>query len=136
MADTLNAIDRNPPQGPSIDGEDGKHYLVIGRYRALDEAERVRSRHAALQTKVRIVLHDGTLLYQVTARPFNRPAANDLEAKLDKAGQKTRLHCSAPTGWRRRRAMQTTPPETRPYTFGKLVHEVKFRTAVGRFTGR
>ena len=137
MADTLNAIDRNPPQGPSIDGEDGKHYLVIGRYRALDEAERVRSRHAALQTKVRMVLHDGTLLYQVTAGPFDRPAANELEAKLDKAGQKTRVALLCADGVTAGAVPCRRPsPETRPYTFGKLVHEVKFRTAVGRFTGR
>ena len=71
---------------------------MIGRYRALDEAEKVLTRHAALQTKVRMVLHDGTLLYQVTAGPFERPVANELEAKLDKSGRRPVLHCSAPKG--------------------------------------
>ena len=110
---------------------------MIGRYRALDEAEKVLTRHAALQTKVRMVLHDGTLLYQVTAGPFDRPAANELEAKLDKAGQKTRVALLCADGVTAGAVPCRRPsPETRPYTFGKLVHEVKFRTAVGRFTGR
>ena len=91
MADTLNAIDREISQTNSADGKDGKHYLVIGRYRGLDEAEKVRTRHADLGTKVRMILQDGALFYQVTAGPFDRPAAEELEAKLDKAGQKTRV---------------------------------------------
>ena len=91
MAETLNEIARSDSPATSIGGKGGKHYLVIGRYRALDEAEKVRSRHASLGTKVRMILLDGALFYQVTAGPFNRPAAEELEAKLDGTDQTARI---------------------------------------------
>lgn len=91
MADALNAIDRQTPPADSAGNGDGKHYLVIGQYRALHEAEKVRERHASLHTKVRMVLQDGALLYQVTAGPFSRPAAEELEAKLDTVGTGARV---------------------------------------------
>ncbi len=91
MAETLNEIERNAPPTTSIGGKGGKHYLVIGRYRALGEAEKVRTRHASLGTKVRMILHDGALFYQVTAGAFSRPAAEELEAKLDDANRTARV---------------------------------------------
>lgn len=91
MAETLNTIDRTAGSGTVAAADDGRHYLVIGRYRALDEAEKIRVRHAALGTKVRMVLEDGALLYQVTAGPFARPAAQDMEARLEKSGQHARI---------------------------------------------
>jgi len=91
MAETLNEIERNDPPATSNSVEGGKHYLVIGRYRALNEAEKVKSRHASLGTKVRMILHEGSLYYQVTAGPFNRPAAEELEAKLDSDNQTARI---------------------------------------------
>jgi hypothetical protein len=91
MAATLNKLDRN--KGPSVSPNEtgGKHYLVIGQYRVLQEAEDIKSRHSALGTKLRMILKDGVLLYQVTAGPFERPKADGLEAKLDNSGLSTRV---------------------------------------------
>lgn len=119
MADTLNAIDRTA-QSPS---ETGKHYLVIGRYRALDEAEKVRTRHAALGTKVRMVLHEGALLYQVTAGPFERGDALDLEAKLKSGGRTTRVAMLCADG--------VTPA---PCGGDAPAHETALRRTGGQFT--
>jgi len=91
MAETLNTIDRKAGTKTVAMKQEAKHYLVIGRYRALEEAENIRSRHAALGTKVRMVLENGALLYQVTAGPFARPAAQDMEARLEKSGQHVRI---------------------------------------------
>lgn len=98
MADTLNGIDR--VTGTDTVAQQGApgHYLVIGRYRALEEAENVRVRHAALGTKIRMVLENGALLYQVTAGPFTRPAAQDMEARLEKSGQHVRIARLCPDG--------------------------------------
>lgn len=91
MADTLNSIERDGTPATSANGKGGKHYLVIGRYRAFNEAEIIRERHATLGTKVRMILHEGDLLYQVTAGPFSRPAADELKAKLDGSDQSPRI---------------------------------------------
>jgi len=84
MAETLNGMD--PAAGSNNAPEtrlgSAKHYLVIGRYRRIEDAEQARGRHAALRTAVRMVLREGALLYQVTAGPFNRPDALELEATL------------------------------------------------------
>lgn len=89
MADTLNSIERELPATAA--SKNGKHYLVIGRYRALGEAEKMRTRHAALGTKVRMILQNGTLYYQVTAGPFDRPGAEELEATFERTDQLVRV---------------------------------------------
>ena len=91
MAETLNGIDRVAGTETVAQRDAPAHYLVIGRYRALEEAENVRIRHAALGTKIRMVLENGALLYQVTAGPFTRPTAQDMEARLEKFGQHARI---------------------------------------------
>ncbi len=90
MADTLNAIDRKEG-GPVLSNESGNHYLVIGQYRVLEEAEKIRTKHSILGTKIRMILKSGTLLYQVTAGPFSQPGATGLEARLDKQGLSTTI---------------------------------------------
>jgi len=84
MADTLNGITpaARPDNTPNTRRGNGKHYLIVGRYRQLKDAEQAQGRHAALRTAVRMVLREGALLYQVTAGPFSRPDALELDATL------------------------------------------------------
>ncbi len=96
MADTLDKIDHDGE--PKAGFSDGKNYLVIGQYRALGDAEKVRLEHAGLDTKIRMVLYEGDLLYQVTAGPFNRLDAEGLEANFGKTAISTRVALSCGTG--------------------------------------
>ncbi len=92
MAETLiditpaSSSDIAPASGPDktpipVYGGD-QHYLIIGSYRQMKDAEQAQSRHAPLPTTVRMVLREGALLYQVTAGPFNRPDALEIGAGL------------------------------------------------------
>lgn len=84
MAETLNdlTLASGPDDIPDARPGNSKHYLIIGRYRQFKDAEHAQTRHAALPTAVRMVLDEGTLLYQVTAGPFSRPDALELGASL------------------------------------------------------
>lgn len=94
MAETLIDIDIAPASSSDIAPASGpdktpipvygsdQHYLIIGSYRQMKDAEQAQSRHAPLPTTVRMVLREGALLYQVTAGPFNRPDALEIGAGL------------------------------------------------------
>ena len=85
MAETINSIQQaDKPENRKIPDEtaNARHYLIIGQFRQLREAEAVRTRHATLPTVVRMVLDEGALLFQVTAGPFSRPDALDIGAKI------------------------------------------------------
>lgn len=87
MADTINHIKPAATVDPSTrQAMAGQHYLIIGRYRNLSEAEDVRIRHASLHTAVRMILQNGALLFQVTAGPFKRPDALDIGNTLAAKG--------------------------------------------------
>lgn len=87
IADTLN----NVRDTESREHQDDKGYFVIGHYQEFNAAEKVRTKHAALGTKIRMVLRDGTLLYTVTAGPFNKIDAQDIEASIGKSALSTRI---------------------------------------------
>ncbi len=63
-----------------------RHYLIIGQFPQIQQAEALQTRHASLQTVVRMVLDDGALLFQVTAGPFSRPDAVDISATIASKG--------------------------------------------------
>lgn len=90
IADTLNNL-----SGRGEIESSGKHpqngYLVIGHYQEFTAAEKIRTEHAALGTKIRMVLREGTLLYKVTAGPFNKNDAQDIEASISKSALSTRI---------------------------------------------
>jgi len=87
MADAINHIKPAATAVPSTrQAMAGQHYLIIGRYRNLNEAEDVRGRHASLHTAVRMILRNGALLFQVTAGPFKRPDALDIGNTLAAKG--------------------------------------------------
>lgn len=79
IADTLSNV------------SDNKGHFVIGHYQEFTAAEKVRTEHAALGTKIRMILRDGTLLYKVTAGPFNKIDAQDIEASIGKSALSTRI---------------------------------------------
>jgi hypothetical protein len=83
LADTLNTIGPVPvPDLSQKAAAEGRHYVIIGRYRNLSEAEGLRQRHASLHTAVRMVLEQGDLLFQVTAGPFTRPDAIEIGGSI------------------------------------------------------
>lgn len=87
IADALNNVSDIESSG----SQDNKGYFVIGHYQEFDAAEKVRTEHAALGTKIRMVLREGTLLYTVTAGPFNKIDAQDIEASIGKSALSTRV---------------------------------------------
>lgn len=87
IADTLNRV-RDTKSGGR---QDDQGYFVIGHYQEFNAAEKVRTEHAALGTKIRMVLREGTLLYTVTAGPFNKNDAQDIEASIGKSALSTRV---------------------------------------------
>ena len=76
VADTLNKLKPIDDRKVIISKrENGQHYLVLGRYQQLSEAEDTRDRHASMNTVIRMVLAEGSLLFQVTAGPYTQPEA-------------------------------------------------------------
>lgn len=91
IADTLNKTGGVKDPVAALDSQDAKNYLVIGHYKAFEDAEKIRTRHVTLRTKIRMVLHEGALLYRVTAGPFRQTDALDIEANIGKSAFFTRI---------------------------------------------
>ena len=82
LAETINSTQQDETPKILVETANAQHYLIIGQFRQLREAEAVRTRHASLQTVVRMVLDEGALLFQVTAGPFSRPDAVGIGATI------------------------------------------------------
>jgi hypothetical protein len=82
LAETINSTQQDETPKIRVETANAQHYLIIGQFRQLREAEAVRTRHASLQTVVRMVLDEGALLFQVTAGPFSRPDAVGIGATI------------------------------------------------------